>query len=116
MKEQSAFEDTEQIAVVKWCWRHGITCHHSPNGGLRSKIEGAKFKRMGTVAGWPDLEFPKMNLYIEMKKRSGGVVSDKQKEVHSFLRSCGRTVEVACGAKEAIAILTKTLNNSGLLD
>lgn len=29
--------------------------HHSPNGGKRNAIEGAKFKAMGVRAGFPDL-------------------------------------------------------------
>ena len=33
----------------------GRLLHHSPNGGKRSKKEAARFKAMGTRAGFPDL-------------------------------------------------------------
>ena len=29
--------------------------HHSPNGGVRTLKEGARFKKMGTRKGFPDL-------------------------------------------------------------
>lgn len=47
-------EDQEQIAVMQWArlqsFEHGKIVnylHHSPNGGSRHAIEGAKFKKNG---------------------------------------------------------------------
>lgn len=50
--------------------------HHSPNGGRRTAREGARFKRMGTRAGFPDLVlFIPTNdfhaLFIELKTARG---------------------------------------------
>lgn len=52
-------EDDLQIACVTWFSLQfpGIAklLHHSPNGGARSKVTGARFKAMGTRSGFPDL-------------------------------------------------------------
>lgn len=70
-------EEALQIAVVAWLrvalppdWR----VHHSPNGGKRGKVEAARFKRMGTSAGFPDLILfgPSRNVVaIELKAPKG---------------------------------------------
>ena len=85
-------EDTEQIHVMRWA---EITANrggafeklrmlfHIPNGGARSKAEGAIFKAMGVKSGVPDLFLPvpmelvrddgysamSSGLFIEMKAR-----------------------------------------------
>lgn len=52
-------EDKLQIQCVRWMQlqypKLAPLLHHSPNGGARSKTEGAIFKAMGTRAGFPDL-------------------------------------------------------------
>lgn len=59
-------EEDLQKACCQWYdlqWGHrringveiGRLLHHSPNGGKRSKKEAARFKAMGTRAGFPDL-------------------------------------------------------------
>ena len=50
--------------------------HHSPNGGKRNAREAAKFKRMGTRSGFPDLFLAYPNkqyagLFIELKAEGG---------------------------------------------
>ena len=56
-------EDQFQKACVMWFEKqypqYHYLLHHSPNGGKRNAAEGAKFKAMGTRAGFPDL-----SLYI----------------------------------------------------
>ena len=59
-----------QYPKLKWL------LHHSPNGGRRTTIEGQRFKRMGTRAGFPDLQlcFPNRKfhgLFIELKSKKG---------------------------------------------
>lgn len=46
---------------------------HIPNGGYRSKKEGAKLKLMGVIAGAPDILILKNGIthFIELKKLSG---------------------------------------------
>ena len=55
----------------------------------------------GMKKGCPDLFFPELKLFIEMKRRDGGVVSKEQEECHKMLRNCGYQVEVCHGAKQA---------------
>lgn len=73
-------EDDIQINCVKWFSlqypKLALLLHHSPNGGKRTKFEAIQFKRMGTRAGFPDLEllFPSKGyhaLFIEMKTKVG---------------------------------------------
>ena len=59
----------------------------------------------GMKAGCPDLFFPELHLFIELKRRNGGVVSEVQKETHKMLRKCGFRVEVAYGAGEAYKVI-----------
>jgi len=66
---------------------------HIPNqgiSGIKGKIYGAKMKKMGLVAGVPDLfiahpgKHDKRGLFIEMKSPRGKV-SQKQKDVINYL-------------------------------
>ena len=55
-------EEKLQEVCVKW-WnltfnsqpKMRVLLHHSPNGGFRNPREAARFKRMGTRPGFPDL-------------------------------------------------------------
>ena len=51
----------------------GLYFHHSPNGGVRTKSQAAKFKAMGTRPGFPDLIFlwPETVLHGEVQVRTG---------------------------------------------
>lgn len=53
-------EDRLHIEIVRYVSLQypKARLHHSPNGGSRNPIEGAKFKRMGVSRGFPDLIFP----------------------------------------------------------
>lgn len=73
-------EDDLQIACVKWFSlqypKLAKLLHHSPNGGRRNAREAARFKAMGTRAGFPDLflMYPANGwhgLFIEMKSPKG---------------------------------------------
>ena len=59
----------------------------------------------GMLKGCPDLFLPQFDLFIEMKRRDGGVVSLEQKKVHEWLRHLGYKVEVCHGAKSAWQII-----------
>jgi len=102
-------EDNLQMQCVTWMqlqypqWAQLL--HHSPNGGARSKVEGAIFKKMGTRAGFPDLFLyvptaEAHGLAIEMKTtEKGSRQSDNQKHWQRILTEQGyqytvcRTVE-----------------------
>lgn len=84
-------EDQEQLALVNWLRMKGIRFHHSPNGGHRHKAVAGKLKAQGVSAGFPDLIiFPQIGsgrplLFIELKRRKGGTISDSQKEWIDYL-------------------------------
>jgi hypothetical protein len=61
----------------------------------------------GMLKGCPDLFIPEFNLFIELKRRDGGVVSAEQLKVHKILREFGYKVEVCHGAKEAYETVCK---------
>lgn len=63
----------------------------------------------GMKLGTPDLFFPELHLFIELKRRDGGVVSEVQKETHKMLRKCGFRVEVAYGAGEAYKVIQEEM-------
>lgn len=116
-------EDTEQIHVMQWA---EITANrggafeklrllfHIPNGGARSKAEGAIFKAMGVKSGVPDLFLPvpmelvrddgysaiSSGLFIEMKAH-GGRVQPNQKCWLNDLVDSGYCCCVCYGEEEA---------------
>jgi len=103
-------EEQEQILLSAWLTKHNIMHHHSPNGGLRNAREGAKFKRMGVRAGWPDVHLPYArkgyySLFIEVKRKVGGQLTDSQKYCLEELNKLGHLAVVARGADEAIEII-----------
>ena len=67
--------------------------HHSPNGGHRSKREGAVFRAMGVRAGFPDLIYPApvggyTGIAFELKTASGRV-SPEQDDWCAWLKGQG---------------------------
>lgn len=90
-------EENLQIQCVRWFSiqypQLAILLHHSPNGGRRTPLEGAKFKKMGTRAGFPDLflYFPNAKyhgLCVELKSRKG-VQQSTQKAMQLALEFAG---------------------------
>ena len=108
-----------------------------PNGGMRPKttatkqgetviysIEAAKLKKEGVKPGVPDVMFPSPRgayhgLFIEMKRRQGGVIRKSQKQ---WLRGLAKQgyYSVACeGSTAAIRVLERYLSlmeNERILD
>jgi hypothetical protein len=108
-------EHDEQVAFVTWFkyqFPH-VRIAAIPNG-LRTSIRQAiKAKREGMSAGYPDLHIPAWNLYIEMKRQKGGVLSPEQKSWHQYLEDhCSSTVIVAKGCEDAIKKLQDFLTRN----
>ena len=64
---------------------------HVPNGGKRGKMQAARLKADGVLAGWPDLTIAgpdRWAAFIEVKDATG-VCSDTQKEVLASLANDG---------------------------
>ena len=100
-------ESHEQMIAATWLTKNGILFYHIPNGGYRRKEEGAKFKAMGVKAGVPDICIPiprksHHGLYIELKRVSGGVLSDAQKFWMAQLIMQGYDCYEAKGAEDLI--------------
>lgn len=109
-------EEEEQIQLMRWAHimrrNHPelMMLHHIPNGGSRGKVEAARFKAAGVKSGVPDLCLPVPRgkyhgLYIEMKRRKGGRVSEDQKAWIHALRKNGYRAEVCRGCTEAAQVI-----------
>jgi len=105
-------ESEEQQALFQWAhFQKGKypeleLLYHTPNGGRRSKAEAGRFRAEGVKSGVPDVFLPVarggyFGLYIEMKRRKGGKVSDAQVELFPKLRKQGYQVEVCKGWEAA---------------
>lgn len=87
-------EENLQIVCVRWFKLQyaskGYLIHHSPNGGKRNAREGARFKAMGVLAGYPDLTIIAKNkvFFVEMKSDKGKL-TENQSNVHDVLRNNG---------------------------
>lgn len=66
-----------------------------------------KRKSLGMYIGFPDLFFPDFNLFIELKRRDGGVVSKEQEQCHKELRKRGYKVEVCHGSFAAWEVIER---------
>jgi hypothetical protein len=107
LKVNETPEAYEQVVAATWLEKNNILFYHIPNGGRRNMLEAVKFKRMGVKAGVPDLCIPLARkgyhgLYIELKRVSGGSVSEAQRYWLEELQRQGYDVFVAKGADELI--------------
>ena len=96
-------EHAEQSLFVQWFRRSfpGVRIFAIPNGGGRSRSQGAKLKMEGVSAGVPDLFIPHGTIWVEMKRAKGGSVSAEQKDWHRYLTEIGHTVVVGYGFSDA---------------
>jgi len=85
----------------------GAFWFHCPNGGFRTKIEGAIFKTLGVIPGIPDLIIlHKGHLYgLELKAHRNGP-TESQRATHALMRSAGATIETANGIDQALQVLS----------
>ena len=85
-------EQQYQRAVIQhiaWRARPGVFAFHVPNGGWRSRVEGAILKAIGTVAGVPDIICIFQGRVYALELKAGrGRLTDVQRVVHERLRWC----------------------------
>jgi hypothetical protein len=103
--------------LVVWVRKMGLPIVASGNGGKRNLYEAMKLKRMGISAGYPDLFMPVPNktfpgLFIELKRVSGGKVSDEQLHWQTILRKNGYACEICRGLEEAKKVILNYLANT----
>jgi hypothetical protein len=121
------YEHEEQVAVVQWfdCYaclrwpwlrlpdgRPGIMA--IPNGGARNVAVAVKLRAEGLSRGVPDLLIPALGLWIELKRKRGGRLSQDQAAWQEYLiETCGFAVVVCRGADEAIKLITEYATGEG---
>lgn len=108
-------EHQEQATFIQW-----LTKQHPKlwffavlNAAKRSPRLAAYLKAEGMVAGAPDLHIPAMDLYIEFKRRKGGVISAEQQGWADYLEQVGKRHFFAYGCEDAITKF-KALEGDGL--
>ena len=96
-------EHLEQALFVSWFRRTfpDVRIFAIPNGGGRSRSQGARLKVEGVSAGVPDLFIPQGTVWVEMKRAKGGTVSADQKDWHRYLEAIGHTVIIGYGFEDA---------------
>ena len=102
-------EAREQKAYVKWfrlAYKDELL-HSIPNHLIRSPAQAMNEYSLGMLAGIPDIFIPAPNggyhgLYVEMKRKTGGVVSESQNSVITRLNDKGYRAIVAQGWQEAM--------------
>ena len=96
-------EHLQQVRLVSWFRRSypGVRVFAIPNGGHRGASQGAALKAEGVQAGVPDLCVPAWNLWIEMKREAGGIVSPVQRDWIAYLEGIGHKVIVGHGFEDA---------------
>jgi hypothetical protein len=101
--ETQPSEHLEQVRLVSWFRKTypSVRIFAIPNGGGRSMAQGASLKVEGVSPGVPDLCIPAWNLWIEMKRESGGVVSPVQKDWIEYLEGIGHRVIIGRGFDDA---------------
>ena len=117
-KGKCPLEDEEQAEFVQWLetQRPDVKFFSIPNGGGRSKREGAKFKATGVKSGVPDLMICETRgifhgLFIEMKRIKGSKLNEPDQLLwKDILWGKGYCVVVAKGAEEAKAYLDAYLD------
>jgi len=65
---------------------------HIASGEKRDEVTAARLKRLGLVAGWPDLQFAgpgRQMVFLELKRRGSGRLSDAQETMRKHLVACG---------------------------
>jgi hypothetical protein len=83
-----------------------VYAFHPPNGGWRSRVEGAIFKGLGVRAGLPDIFAVKGGqCYALELKASDGRLTPVQRDAHAALVVAGAEVAVAYGLDDALAQL-----------
>ena len=113
-------EEQEQAAIFQWAalmqgqYPELRLLHHIPNGGQRNKATAARLKAQGVKPGVPDIFLPVSRrgyhgLYIELKRKKGGQLSEHQKEWLDALFKEGYLAVRCDGADEAIGIIADYL-------
>jgi len=110
----SPSEHSEQVGFINWFRSQypEILIFAIPNGEKRAISVAKRLKAEGVVRGVPDLFIPAWNLWVEMKRVSGGRLSTDQKQMISYLENIGHTVIVGKGATDASQHIRKFMEKN----
>lgn len=102
-------ESAIQQAVIAWCHNRKMfkLAFHVDQGGKNSMGAAMKAKRMGRLAGIPDICIPiagGRTVWLELKAEKGRL-SQVQKDMHNMLSERGHVVHTAYGFADAITTL-----------
>lgn len=114
------YEADEQRALMAWVrvsagrYPELQALYHIPNEGKRTHRQGADLRRQGMSKGVPDLCLPVPRngygaLYIELKRKRGGRLSDDQRRWLDLLNRLGNRAIVCKGWEEAARELRRYL-------
>lgn len=105
-------EHSEQCTLVKVLRRKypNLLFWSTPNEGLRRLSTGKRLKDRGMLAGVPDLFFPELKLFIEMKRQRCYQITDSQKYIMSRLKEIGYYVEVCKGCDAALEVVDRFIS------
>ena len=117
-------EEQEQAAVFEWAMLMEkqlpelALLYHCPNGEARHPAVASKLKKLGVKAGVPDLFLPVARggwhgLYVELKRKKGGRLSEDQKQWLEALTAEKYLALRANGAEEACDIIFRYLTEEG---
>lgn len=94
------------VSHLNWRAMPGVFFFHPPNGGYRSKVEGAIFKGLGVKRGVPDLIiFYSGQIFGLEFKSTKGRVSPVQRQVMNDMEVAGARTSVAASIDEALVTL-----------
>ena len=108
----SPLERDEQELLFEWL-EYAAVAHpelelafHIPNGGRRNAREAHNLRLQGVKAGVPDICLPVPRggygaLYIELKRKHGGRLSEDQRKWLAALNRVGNKAVVCKGFEEA---------------
>lgn len=104
MKTIKTEEYDDQVLFFEWFSQNypNVLMFMSLNGIRMNIGQAMKAKRSGMMKGVPDLEVPGWRLFIEMKKKKGGVNKPHQKQMQQYLIANGYTVMVCRGYDDAV--------------
>ena len=122
-KRNVPLEEDDQRLLFEWAeW---ATCsnpelallYHIPNEGKRSKLVGYKLQAQGMRRGVPDICLPVPRggygaLYVELKRRKGGRVSEEQRVWIDALNRAGNKAVICKGFDEAKAAIEEYLKGA----
>lgn len=113
-------EHAEQVALMRWAtlmerrFPELALLHAVPNGGARDVRTGFRLKREGVKRGVPDICLPVARgpwhgLYLELKRRDGGTLSEAQEWWLTHLQEQRYYAVVARGWEHAASLLVDYL-------